>query len=192
MKPIHTIRTLEQLRALANPLRVEILNQITAQPLTVVQIAARLKHAPTKLYFHITELERTGLVEVAGTQSRGNLIERHYRAAAEHFVVDKGLFREHGVAGLTAFSQSIGAVLDRTGVDLQKAIASKRVSVAEAGQAKAVYTDLRLPPTRLTEFSRRLDALLDDFAAPETEAETAKLTLVFYRLTDPQETDNEA
>src|SRR5690349_13731460 len=57
------IDRVSQLRALASPLRQEIVDVLeVAGPCSIAELAARLDRAPDSLYFHLRRLVKTGLV----------------------------------------------------------------------------------------------------------------------------------
>ncbi len=71
----YEFETLEQVRALSDPLRMEMVRQFAAHgPLTPPQVAARLGEKVHRLYHHLNELERHGLVRVVETRQKCNLI----------------------------------------------------------------------------------------------------------------------
>ena len=51
-----------QIKALANPLRQQILELMIEAPITTKQVADRLGEKPTKLYHHVDTLEAAGLI----------------------------------------------------------------------------------------------------------------------------------
>ena len=66
--PFYVIRDLAQLKVLADPLRVRILEALCEQPRTTKQVAERLGEKPTKLYHHVEALDRAGLIELHSTR----------------------------------------------------------------------------------------------------------------------------
>jgi DNA-binding transcriptional ArsR family regulator len=67
-----TIRSAAQIRALASPVRQEILDAIEAAgPSTVADLAAALARRPDALYFHAKALEKSGLLRRAGIRGEG-------------------------------------------------------------------------------------------------------------------------
>jgi predicted ArsR family transcriptional regulator len=67
------ITDLAQIRALASPVRQEVVDAVTAiGPVSVAALARSLGRAPNALYFHIQKLERLGLlVRGEGAAARG-------------------------------------------------------------------------------------------------------------------------
>src|SRR5262245_42572719 len=73
------------LRALADPLRLRILDALGADPRSVKDLAAELDLPRNKLHYHVNVLERHGLIEVAETRSVGTASERRYVSTGRTF-----------------------------------------------------------------------------------------------------------
>ena len=189
MNPVHTITDLSALRALTDPLRKEILRLLQREPRTASQLAAALGEKPTKLHYHVTELERNGLIELAETRMKGNLQEKYYRAVAELYRVDPRLFAD-GPEARSAFYDHATVTLDHAGLDLREAIGAGRVTAAESGRALTSLLRLHLPPEAVEELRSRLDALLSEFRGKSRPdlPDAAALTLLFYPLAPPSDT----
>jgi DNA-binding transcriptional ArsR family regulator len=85
------VETVEQLRSIADELRMRIGSLLLSGPMTATQVAKALGMAPSKIHYHLTELERVGLVKVAYTRQRGNLLERYYIPVARNIKVSQSL-----------------------------------------------------------------------------------------------------
>jgi DNA-binding transcriptional ArsR family regulator len=96
-QPSHTLRvtSLQQLKTISDPLRVDMLELIRYEARTVKQIATELGLPPTKLYYHMKALEAAGFARVVRTQVKSGIIEKYFRSAARFFVVDPDLFAAH-------------------------------------------------------------------------------------------------
>jgi DNA-binding transcriptional ArsR family regulator len=72
---------LEQLRVLAHPLRLRLFELFALAPRTTKQAATALGQPPTRLYHHVAELERVGLVRLRETRPNRGTIEKYFEAA---------------------------------------------------------------------------------------------------------------
>ena len=83
--------TREELRAVANPLRLRILRLCLHEELTNKELADRLGKDPGSLHHHVRMLVDTGFLEVTGVRSsaRGAL-EKPYRATGKSWTIDVG------------------------------------------------------------------------------------------------------
>lgn len=116
------ITDLRQLRAIANPLRIRMLQLFAQGPLTTKQVADRLGEKPTRLYNHARALEQAGLVRLVRTARNRGTTERYLEAVGSRFEVDERLFalersgaaRAATYATASAMLRSVAAELERT------------------------------------------------------------------------------
>jgi DNA-binding transcriptional ArsR family regulator len=78
----YVIQTLEELRALSNPLRLRILDYLIEGPSTVKQLGELLGTTSKTLYYHVGELDRLGLVRLVHAEVQSGIQVKYYRAVA--------------------------------------------------------------------------------------------------------------
>jgi DNA-binding transcriptional ArsR family regulator len=88
---IYEAASLEQVRALADKLRVRIFSLLAQEPMTVTQVGKALDVAPAKIHYHVRELERVGLVRQVFTREKSGILEKYYRAVARDLSVPHSL-----------------------------------------------------------------------------------------------------
>jgi DNA-binding transcriptional ArsR family regulator len=106
---------LRQVRAIANPLRIRMLQLFAQGPLTTKQVADRLGEKPSRLYNHARALERAGLVRLVRTAQNRGTTERYLEAVAPGFEVDESLFamaRSGSSARAAAYAMASGLLRD--------------------------------------------------------------------------------
>ena len=64
---VHRLTDLDQIKVLADPLRIQIMELFCEQERTTKQVAGILGQPPTRLYHHVAALERVGLIRLART-----------------------------------------------------------------------------------------------------------------------------
>jgi len=74
-----------ELRALAHPLRLRVLELFAERPRTTKQVALLLGEPPTRLYHHVAALERAGLLRLTETRKNRGTVEKWYEAIARSF-----------------------------------------------------------------------------------------------------------
>lgn len=89
--PSLILTDLEAVKAIADPLRSQIIEVLSPEPMTVNQIAEKLGLASSKLYYHVNMLEKHGFLKVVDTTVRGNIIEKHYWITAYDYDIEKDL-----------------------------------------------------------------------------------------------------
>lgn len=87
----YEIENIEQLRAVADLLRLRIIDMLVKQPMTVTQLGERLGEAPAKMHYHVRELEKVGLLKLVETREKGGILEKYYQPVARELSVDKAL-----------------------------------------------------------------------------------------------------
>ena len=91
MRERYEIETVEQLRAIADVLRIRIVDVLEKRAMTVTQLGEQLGLAPAKVHYHVRELERVGLLELVETREKGGILEKYYQPVAHTISVNKAL-----------------------------------------------------------------------------------------------------
>jgi predicted ArsR family transcriptional regulator len=93
MKKEKILSSLEEIKVISDPFRFKILvlfNEETGS-LTVKQMAVKLNEVPSKVHYHVKELERIGVLEIVETKEKGGVIEKFYLPTAEVFKLEKNI-----------------------------------------------------------------------------------------------------
>jgi DNA-binding transcriptional ArsR family regulator len=90
MKSLYALKTLDQVKVLANPLRLRILEAFSQKAMTTKQLAKELGGNPTRLYHHVDALLQAGLIHLVRTQQNRGTTEKYFNAIAKEFIVDRG------------------------------------------------------------------------------------------------------
>lgn len=88
----YEIENIEQLRAVADLLRLRIIDLLQKQPMTVTQLGEMMGEAPARLHYHVRELEKVGLLKLVETREKGGILEKYYQPVARELSVDRALF----------------------------------------------------------------------------------------------------
>lgn len=91
MEEIYFIEQLDQIKAIADPLRMRLLEAFSDGPATTKQIASRIGETPTKLYHHVDALERVGLIELVKTRQNRGTVEKYFSPVAKRFRIRRDL-----------------------------------------------------------------------------------------------------
>jgi DNA-binding transcriptional ArsR family regulator len=90
----YNLESIEQLRAVADPLRMRIYQILTLRPMTATQVAEELGEAPPKIHYHVRELERVGLLRQVDSRERNGILEKYFRAIASGLRVPPSLLQQ--------------------------------------------------------------------------------------------------
>ncbi len=89
----YALQTIEQLRTVADPLRIRIFEALAQRPMTATQVGEELQIAAPKAHYHVRELERIGLARLVETRERGGILEKYYRAVARNLTAPPQLLQ---------------------------------------------------------------------------------------------------
>ncbi len=162
-------------KALADPLRLLLVDLLMEQPRSARELADRAGLPADRLYYHLGQLEQAGLVEVTEYRrlARGK-VERVYAAAEAEPPGDDTSPQE--TAAL------LGSMLAATALDITAAFRAK-----EAGRRREVdltRAALRLTDEGLAELRGHLTQIAARFAEPDPEGTWTRLVLVVADLQD--------
>ncbi|HUP28330.1 MAG TPA: helix-turn-helix domain-containing protein [Chloroflexia bacterium] len=185
---VFTVDTLETLKVLTDPLRLQICELLLHEPLTVKQLAAELDTPATKLYYHVNLLEEHRLIKVVSTRIVSGIIEKQYRVSAYRLDVDPSLFSQQLDGGEgTGLTTAVDSVFDSTKRDIKRSIRTGLIDPANSDPEHRTTMMLknltRLSRERAEEFARRLDALckdFDDLTSTNAQDNVYGLMIAFY------------
>jgi hypothetical protein len=124
--PVLTIKDLETLKVLTDPLRLQIIEALAPEPQTVTQVAQQLGLSASRLYYHFHLLESSDLIRVVETRMVSNILEKIYWITADNFDVDKDLLNFTSDAGLENITRVITASVDATREDILRSLQARR------------------------------------------------------------------
>ncbi|MFN8380385.1 MAG: helix-turn-helix domain-containing protein [Anaerolineales bacterium] len=183
------VSDLETLRAIADPLRVQILELMEGQSLTVKQVAEKLGLAPSKLYYHFGALEKLGLIEVAETRMVANMLEKKFRSNADLLDVDPDLFKFSKEGDNEPINILLASTIDATRDDLLRSLQARQFQLEQGAseQPRRMIINRvvsRVPEHRIEEFQKQLMKLLQEFEAEDQTSKSSDqpyaLSLAFY------------
>ncbi len=183
------IADLETLRAIADPLRVQIMELLEGQALTVKQVAEKLGLAPSKLYYHFGALEKLGMIEVAETRMVANMVEKTYRSAAELLDIDPALFKFNKDGDNEPINILLSSTIDATREDLLRSMQARQFQLEQGAEEMPRRVIINrvvssVSEKRIEEFQGRLIKLIQEFEAEDKASKSSDqpyaLTVAFY------------
>jgi DNA-binding transcriptional ArsR family regulator len=190
------INTPEQLKIISDPLRMQILECVSLEALSVKQIAARLSQPATKLYYHVSALEEGGFMVVVDTRIKSGILEKYYRIAAQNIQVKRGLLRQSGAAD-DALQSMLTAVFDATVADLQQSAAVGMLDLNEENEGNShrlilARDSFHLRSEDVPRFVAKIHDLLKEMSAAEDKTDPVSYgcTIAFYPRAEPRNRKN--
>ena len=80
------IEELEQLKALSDPLRTQILTILIEKAYTGQQLSKMLAISRSKIHYHLNELEKHHFIQVVQTEEKHGFEQKFYKAVARSFL----------------------------------------------------------------------------------------------------------
>jgi len=165
---VFVISDLETLKAVSTPFRQKLMQLMAEEARTVKEMAQTLDMPPSRLYYHINQLEKHGIIWVADTRVVSGILEKRYRLAARAFRVDRKL-----LAAGEARSQALASILESTlGVaekeilrGVQEGLIDLSTPTWEPGAMYLGHSLAYLTPDQYRTFQQRLQALFEEFEA---------------------------
>jgi DNA-binding transcriptional ArsR family regulator len=194
------ISDVETIKALSDPLRLRILEVMTAghaETFTVKRLAGILGVSQTKLYHHVNQLVERDLIRPAGQRVVSGIIETSYRVGQLQISLDRSLLAGDS-AGL---HDVLTTVFESARDDIERGLRTGVIRVDEGDESHRrliVSKGLaRLTPEQAVAFRERLVELIGSFESADV-AEPADgvgpygLVLGFYPVTDREGEEDEA
>jgi len=174
-----TISDLETLKVIADPLRIHILEIIALRNeagagCTVKEIAQELERPPTKLYYHINQLEKHDFIRVAETRIVSGIIEKLYQITARRYHVDRDLLSPQAAPGgeeMDTLLTLLPGVFEATSRDIKRSLEAGLIDLSETGPKHHRLILSRLSLTLTEEQAASLYEQLDDWIQEYSQAE---------------------
>lgn len=165
---------LDALRVYFDPLRMQIVQEISRQCKNVHEIAEALEVPFTRLYYHIKMLEKHGIIQVVETRAMSGAVEeKYYQIAAKQFIVDRSLLTLATTEGQNpALDILLETMLGETGENIRRSVREGSINLkATAPDPTALMIRrgiLRLNREQAMQLYQELDGLLNRYVSVET------------------------
>ena len=181
-------RRVADLRALAHPLRLRMMELFAEAPKTTKQVAELLGQPPTRLYHHVAALERAGLLVLKETRQNRGAVEKWYGSVAGQIGTTGGV-RQKGRKARAARRAVAATVLEQARQEVLAIPAGAR-EAALLSRLVVVASPTEIPKIRkwLIETLQRMRTELDlddSVAVAESNCERWAVTLAFAPASGP-------
>ena len=155
MKPIASISDPRIVRALAHPMRLEILSIVEKRTASPKEIAREIGAPLTHVSYHVRQLAQLGLIKLERTTPRRGAVEHHYSMEAAPSISEDAWRSAPEIAKQALVGATLGHVSDKV-----------NAAAAEAGfsrkGAQLQRLTLELDDEGWDEASRAMEALVSD------------------------------
>jgi len=182
----YEIENIEQLRAIADMLRLRIFEMLQQKPMTVTQLGEELGEAPAKVHYHVRELEKVGLLRLVETREKGGILEKYYQPIAREISVEKSLLSAPPDEALAM----IGALLNQMKDGFQRAFREALRQKEMKPRASLSYTRLYLTSEEQEQLLGQIAELVKPFEIKRGIAEEVEIPaflIMFPQLASTQD-----
>jgi DNA-binding transcriptional ArsR family regulator len=184
---LHDLRTLDELRALSDPLRLMLFRLLREQERTVKELCDLLGDSSTRLYYHVGELERVGLVRLVRTEAKSGIVQKYYRAVARFVCAPFTLFHDEPQSDEARAALDWYAIMIRQAeTDLRQVFADPQ-RVPDPDTLFMTRNYIRTTPERARELAARIIQLQKELIEADDEAGPVRFafTTVFAPSSQP-------
>jgi molybdate-binding protein len=103
MPEVGFVKSIEQIRVLADTRRLAVIRLLMVKPATLTQLGDLLGEHPAWVRHHLKLLEQAGLVEMCDIQFKGGYVEKYYKAKAQAFVFHQMILPEVSGSQMVVF-----------------------------------------------------------------------------------------
>ncbi len=186
-----TIDTVDQLKALAHPLRQTLLGQFSKGPATTKQVATVLGLQPTGLYHHVAKLEDAGLLQMVETRQVRGATEKYFKTTATTMKIDRSAIE--GPSADLAQGLLTQGVLDSLLNNVRSEVAEylardqsmrkkRRGSKTDAQDVLFAATEVVASEREIAEFKEKLLALIEEYNTHEDASDAATKSMTKHRV----------
>lgn len=183
---VHELATLEQLRAVSDPLRVAIFRLLREREQTVKELCDELGESSTRLYYHVGELERVGLVRLVRTETKSGTVHKYYRSVSRFLNVPTSLLHDDtGSPEQEAAVDWFCSMLENSVMDVRQAFASAGPDF-DRDLTFVTRNYIRTTPERAREFVRKMEELQEELLAADDAGATFRITFTASLVPTPR------
>lgn len=176
------------LKVLADPSRSYLVYSLAECAKPAKQLAVEMDCPITRLYYHLQQLEKHGLIFVERTRKVSGILEKHYRATAREFVIDRSAYGAAGQVDSARSQALLGFVFDQSRLDISNGLNSGRIDASkpppEVGSLMAYRTIMKLSTAQAKGLYDKLLAVYREYDAlaktPEAEGDFYALVASVY------------
>lgn len=177
MALVHELRTVQELQALSNPLRVVVLRLLKERERSVKEMCDILGETSTRLYYHVRLLEKAGLVRHVRTETRDGSVLKFYRTTAKVLLIPFEVLHDDPDSPEAQVAVNIEAsALERAAMDVRRALTFGIKEMTDADYYVGRFF-VRTSPEHAREYVRRLEELTNEFMALDSEDGSLRYTI---------------
>ncbi|HXR64493.1 MAG TPA: winged helix-turn-helix domain-containing protein [Ktedonobacteraceae bacterium] len=171
LQPKLRVHTAQHFKALGDPTRERILSIIKHEPLTAKQLGERMGIPPGTVGHHLQVLEAAGLAQIVARRLVHGIVAKYYTRTARLFLFDFPPEITPKIESTLKFLTDAREELTEALLADEEKPANVLTNKGDDSWCTTSFPHARLSRERALEFSRRLGALIDEFATAEPDAD---------------------
>lgn len=161
MKDILVLRELEQIKSIAHPYRLEIIESFEEASATAKQIADRMEEPHAKVNYHIKALVKVGILELIEEKVKLGIVEKYYRPSARNFVIDRNILNTGEKNVLESLEQASISLFETISKDFYKAV--ELTDEKDHPKKFLCYLDYYMTLDEISELQDKLTIVYEEF-----------------------------
>jgi DNA-binding transcriptional ArsR family regulator len=167
-------------------LRVAIFRLLREREQTVKELCDELGESSTRLYYHVGELERVGLVRLVRTETRSGTVHKYYRSVSLFLNVPTSLLHDDsGSPEQEAAVDWFCSMLENSVLDVRQAFSSAGPDF-DRNLTFVTRNYIRTTPERAREFVRKLEELQEELLNADDEDASFRITFTASLVPTPR------
>lgn len=185
MKDIKLLTTHDQLKALSDPFKCELLLRLMERPQTGQQLSEVFELSRARVHYHLKELEKNDLVSIVRTEEKNGIVQKFYQATAGGFVPDRSLLPYSNMTEtvrqmmVSMLDQSKRRILDAPVGSLQEESGSKDPS--EWKYRSSAY-EIHASEQDFMAWQKKFSTLMEDLAAIQRPNPSSDAKLYYFHI----------
>lgn len=172
MEEVKVLTTLEEVKAISDPMKYRILMSFykMEQPATIKQIADSINEVPAKIHYHVKKMEALGVLKLIYTKEIKGIIAKYYEPTAERFDIkcaDEAVAPNKKL--MMAESQRLISEIYDTSKEIIFEQIEKYSQSNEKSNANVSITDLYMTKEEMSEFTEYIKDFLNKYGDKKRE-----------------------
>lgn len=151
------INTFEELKCISDQLRMKISMLLIEREMTATEIGKHLNIPKAKIFYHLKELEKYGMVKINRTEVKGSNVYKCYVATHNGFKVNPQLLNEYRDEVSDSTKDMVTSQINRT-ID----VLNQYGLIMDDEQLISKTVQAKWSQNQFDTFKQKLDALIDE------------------------------
>ncbi|MCJ0935780.1 ArsR/SmtB family transcription factor [Mammaliicoccus sciuri] len=151
------INTFEELKCISDQLRMKISMLLIEREMTATEIGKHLNIPKAKIFYHLKELEKYGMVKINRTEVKGSNVYKYYVATHNGFKVNPQLLNEYRDEVSDSTKDMVTSQINRT-ID----VLNQYGLIMDDEQLISKTVQAKWSQNQFDTFKQKLDALIGE------------------------------